>query len=153
MAGHLVFVQRTQTAGLGPETKKRKNEIRTVTQTRFESAGATSDSTVLVLLKPRGSLAQAQRPQPSRWRPEKDCSVGQMMIDLAFQVAKSSEEKTVHTVSISALLPGSAKILQNGPSADQAQALLRLPVHVNPLPLLTTSPDPQSGVNIYLADI
>lgn len=74
------------------------------------------------------------------------------MIDLDFQVAKSSAEKTVQTVSISAPLPGSAKILQNGPSADQAQAL-RLPVHVNPLLLLTTSPDPQSGVNIYLADI
>ena len=75
------------------------------------------------------------------------------MIDLAFQVTKSSEEKTVQTVSISALLTGSAKILQNGPCADPAQALLRLPVHVNPLPLLTASPDPQSGVNIYLADI
>ena len=62
MAGHLVFVQRTQTAGLGPETKKRKNEIRTVTQTRVESAGAASDSIVLVLLKPQGSFAQTQRP-------------------------------------------------------------------------------------------
>lgn len=59
--GHLLFVQRTQTMGLGSETKKRKNSIRTLTQTRVESAGQPQTAQLLYcssyrvhLLKTRG---------------------------------------------------------------------------------------------------
>lgn len=158
--GHLFLVQRTQTVGLGSETKKRKNSIRTLTQTRAESAGQPQTAQPLYCSSCRVHLLKAGGHSQVGGGQRKTALWVKWWLTLAFQVTQSSKEKTVKDPDCFYFCATDrlSKKLQTfkteravcWPSVGiQSLTVLQEP----PAQAMATLPDPQSGVNVYSAEV